>query len=152
MYTNTRYSNLYVSIRPKYNPITGEAWPFGYRYVVTSGSMPHIAFVTQLAFEMWLEKFCLNVVNLDDLDCDNPDNCGIHRIEGEYLSRCWTTEQFYQLTRTGKFRGFSKKVDNARYTLSILTDEAGGLICENYLNVNLNRPEFDYNKTAHDEN
>lgn len=112
----------------------------GYWYTVTQhGATAHTAFYTREQALRWLEDRGLTINEILNFQGDP----GIFEIQGKYKK---TSHQdintFYNLD--GKHIHI---LDNAQYTLGIITEDQDNIKDVNYLNCNIQRIIFDYKKT-----
>lgn len=111
----------------------------GYWYTITSGSMAHTAFVTSKDLMAWLEKRGLRLS--DELPTERGTYKSIY-IEGTYRRASYMN--------VGAFRAVVPllkiaELENARYTLGKVTQDADGFRTVHYLNINVSqRIEFLY--------
>lgn len=130
---NETFANLNVcSLAPEQHQRT-----CGYWYTVTtSWGGPHKAFATERGLYRWLEE--------RGLELSEPlpprGTFGYQPLKGAYRRRSFMdANEFEHLDGV-----FTKVLDNAQYTLGILTKE-DGVVTVNYLNCNVKtRQVFDY--------
>lgn len=110
----------------------------GYWYTMTSyGATPHTAFRTRPAFMRWLEDRNLSVRG----EVPEPGNYAHGSIDGSYRRASHMSyDEFYAID------GLRTRVlDNADYTLGIVSTDPDGLRTVHHLNPNCrDRPDFDY--------
>jgi len=110
----------------------------GYWYTVTSnGATPHTAFRTRAALMRWLDDRGLTVEG----EIPEPGNYAHGPIIGSYRRASHLSyDRFYDV------EGLRTRVmDNADYTLGIISTDADGLRTIHHLNPNCrDRPIFDY--------
>lgn len=113
-----------------------------YWYTVTDyGATPHTAFRTRAALLRWLEARGLSVeseIPAEGVPASFP-------IIGAYRQALHQSYDEFYAQDGPRERG----IDNAQYTLAIITDDADGLRTVHKLNANCrDRPQFDYQASA----
>lgn len=129
---NGTFKNLQVcSLSPEQHQRT-----CGYWYTVTDGSMAHTAFATERGLLRWLEERGLDLTE----PLPERGTFSWQKIKGSYKQvSTMDCNAFEQLE--GKH---IKVLDNAQYTLGIVTEEDGMKVV-NHLNCNVKtRPVYDY--------
>lgn len=133
MAMNTTYTNLCViSLCPQRHAQT-----CGYWYLVQARGMPHTAFAEEAHLLDWLAARGLALTQ------PLPSK-GVHSYQ--QLSGTYTSQSHMSYDAFFALKGLRVRVlDNARYTLGIVTEDDEGHRTVHYLNCNCHdRPEFDY--------